>query len=40
MSTIRPDSESAENPPNTTVCGAPSRVHGEHRDGSSGTIPM
>ena len=40
MSTIRPESESAENPPNTTVCGAPSRVHASIATASSGIIPM
>ena len=40
MSIIRPDSESAENPPNTTVCGAPNRVQASMAIGSSGTIPM
>ena len=40
MSFIRPDSESAENPPNTTVCGAPRRVHASMATASSGTMPM
>ena len=40
MSTIRPASESAENPPKTTVWGAPSRVQASIAIGSSGTIPM
>jgi len=40
MSFIRPESESAENPPKTTVCGAPSRVHASIATGNSGTIPM
>ena len=40
MSTIRPESESAEKPPKTTVCGAPSRVHASIATGSSGTMPM
>ena len=40
MSLMRPDSESAEKPPKTTVCGAPSRVHASMATGSSGTIPM
>ena len=40
MSTIRSESESAEKPPNTTVCGAPSRVQASIAIASSGTIPM
>ena len=40
MSFIRPESESAEKPPKTTVCGAPSRVHASIATGSSGIIPM
>ena len=40
MSTIRSESESAEKPPKTTVCGAPSRVQASIATGSSGTIPM
>ena len=40
MSTIRPESESAENPPKTTVCGAPRRVHASIAIASSGIIPM
>ena len=40
MSFARSDSESAEKPPKTTVCGAPSRVHASIATGSSGTIPM
>ena len=40
MSFIRSESESAEKPPNTTVCGAPSRVHASIAIGSSGTMPM
>ena len=32
MSFIRSESESAEKPPNTTVCGAPEARAGEHRD--------
>ena len=40
MSFIRPESESAEKPPNTTVCGAPRRVHASIATGSSGTMPM
>jgi hypothetical protein len=39
MSFIRPESESAENPPKTTVCGAPRRVHASIATGSSGTMP-
>ena len=37
---IRPDNESAEKPPKTTVCGAPIRVHASIAIASSGTIPM
>ena len=40
MSFIRPESESAEKPPKTTVCGAPSRVHASIATGNSGTMPM
>ena len=40
MSLIRDDSESAEKPPKTTVCGAPRRVHASIAIGSSGIIPM
>ncbi len=40
MSFIRPDSESAEKPPKTTVWGAPSRVHASIATGNSGTMPM
>ncbi len=40
MSFMRSESESAEKPPNTTVCGAPRRVHASIATGSSGTIPM
>ena len=40
MSFARSESESAEKPPKTTVCGAPSRVHASIATGSSGTIPM
>ena len=40
MSFTRPESESAEKPPNTTVCGAPSRVQASIAIGSSGTMPM
>jgi hypothetical protein len=40
MSFIRPESESAEKPPKTTVCGAPSRAHASIATGSSGTMPM
>ena len=40
MSLMRADSESAEKPPKTTVCGAPSRVHASIAIGSSGIIPM
>ena len=40
MSFIRPESESAEKPPKTTVCAAPSRVHASIATGSSGTMPM
>ncbi len=40
MSLMRADSESAEKPPKTTVCGAPSRVHASIAIGSSGTMPM
>ena len=40
MSFIRSESESAEKPPNTTVCGAPRRVQASIATASSGTIPM
>ncbi len=40
MSLLRSESESAENPPKTTVCGAPSRVHASIAIASSGTMPM
>ena len=40
MSFSRPDSESAEKPPNTTVCGAPSRAQASIATATSGTIPM
>ena len=40
MSFARSESESAEKPPKTTVCGAPSRVQASIATGSSGTIPM
>ena len=40
MSLMRLESESAEKPPKTTVCGAPSRVQASIATGSSGTIPM
>jgi hypothetical protein len=37
---MRPDSESAEKPAKTTVCGAPMRAHASITAGSSGTIGM
>jgi hypothetical protein len=40
MSFMRSDNDSAEKPPNTTVCGAPSRAHASIAIGSSGTMPM
>ena len=40
MSFSRPESESAEKPPNTTVCGAPRRAQASIAIGSSGTMPM
>ena len=40
MSSIREESESAENPPKTTVCGAPSRAQASIATGNSGTMPM
>ena len=40
MSWSRPESESAEKPPKTTVCGAPSRAHASIAIGVSGTMPM
>ena len=39
MSFARSESESAEKPPKTTVCGAPSLVQASIAIGSSGTIP-
>jgi hypothetical protein len=39
MSFKRSDNASAENPPNTTVCGAPSRAHASMATGSPGTMP-
>ena len=39
MSCRRPESESAEKPPKTTVCGAPSRAQASIATGASGTIP-
>ena len=38
-SLIRSRSASAENPPNTTECGAPIRAHASMATGSSGTMP-
>ena len=40
MSFNRPDSDSPLNPPNTTVNGAPMRVHASIATGSSGIMPM
>jgi hypothetical protein len=40
MSWSRSVSESAENPPKTTVCGAPIRAHASIAIAASGTIPM
>ena len=40
MSCKRSDSESAEKPPKTTVCGAPMRAQASIATGVSGTIPM
>ncbi len=40
MSFARSESESAEKPPKTTVCGAPRRVQASIATGSSGIIPM
>ena len=40
MSFIRAESDSAEKPPKTTVCGAPIRAHASIAIGSSGTMPM
>ena len=40
MSFRRSESASAEKPPKTTVCGAPSRAQASIAIGSSGTIPM
>ena len=40
MSLSRSESESAEKPPKTTVCGAPSRAQASIAIGSSGIIPM
>jgi hypothetical protein len=39
MSFMRSESESAEKPPKTTVCGAPIRVHASIAAGSSGIMP-
>ena len=39
MSLMRPESESAEKPPKTTVCAAPRRVHASIAIASSGTMP-
>jgi hypothetical protein len=36
----RSPSASAENPPNTTTCGAPIRAHASMATASSGTMPM
>ena len=36
----RSPSASAENPPKTTTCGAPSRAQASIATGSSGTMPM
>ena len=40
QSLMRPDRASAENPPKTTVCGAPMRAHASIAMGSSGIIGM
>ena len=40
MSFRRSESASAEKPPKTTVCGAPSRAQASIAIGNSGTIPM
>ena len=40
MSFIRPDKESALNPPNTTVNGAPIRASASMAMGSCGIMPM
>jgi hypothetical protein len=40
MSFRRPDSDSALNPPNTTVKGAPILARASIATGSSGTMPM
>ena len=40
MSCSRPESESAEKPPNTNVCGAPMRAQASIAIGASGTMPM
>ena len=40
MSFSRSESESAEKPPKTTVCGAPSLAQASIAIGSSGIIPM
>ena len=40
QSLIRPESASAEKPPNTTVCGAPIRAQASIAIGSSGIIGM
>ena len=39
-SLIRSRRASAEKPPNTTECGAPSRAQASMATGSSGTMPM
>ena len=39
-SLMRSDSESGENPPNTTECGAPMRAQASSAIGSSGIIGM
>jgi hypothetical protein len=36
----RSESDSAEKPPKTTMCGAPIRAHASIAAGNSGTIPM
>ena len=40
QSWIRSRSESGEKPPNTTLCGAPMRVHASIATATSGTIGM
>ena len=40
MLSSRSPSDDAENPPNTTTCGAPMRAQASIATGSSGTIPM